>query len=1058
MTDTATGAEIDALLAHAVDASAAVDPDNIVVTPPPQPTTRTADAGTPATRDELRRLTIVFSDLVGSTPLSGTLDPETYRSLLALYKEVCRAAIEEFDGNLIHSRGDGILAVFGHPVAHEDDAARAVRAGLTLHRELERRLAETPGLPDVPLQARVGIHRGLVYLEREADEIYGLAVNVAARVQEATDPGTVAVTDEVRDLLGDLIWTEPLEPRAMKGVEQPPGLHLVLETQPSDRRSVRRWASPMIGRDDVRDRILDTHRTRADDQLPRAVLVLGEAGIGKSRLVGAVVDEIDHSVPVLELVGSPRSRLGLHPIRVLIQDLAQIRDDRPPAEQLGRLREHLAERDLDSLLPSLAPVLGIGPDAGYEPVSLDPARLEAHIADAVFHFLVSHLEDECLLIVEDLHWIDDQTVGVVDRLIREGPAGSLILMTSRDESACGGDRTVVERLAPLADDDAERLIDVLDDSADAAARAAVRTRCDGVPLYIEEMVRSGAPTATLTVDTDPDGAVPPALYDTLYARLNALADERPVLSAAAAIGRMVSLDVLASVTELSTDALDRAVTGLMDQQVLEHMRGDTSRVRFRHELVREVAYEIEPPSGRRRLHGRIAHVLRDRSGGNAEWERIAHHHQLGGDPAAAIDALQHAADDARRRGSLAEARDHLGRAVALVDDAPAGDARDTQETRLRLRRAFLAVSSEGFGSEDAAADYRRCLELSVTDAAGDPFYETLIALWGYYVNRSDLDRAQAISTALGHLSVGPRAPMLPTNVAGHGMIAWYQGRFHDAAERLGAAVAHIDDIGLDDQSTPESWTMPLDPVSSMHIHHSLARFWVGDLTGARDEFERARARCASLPFPLGPFSETYVLLMGTWMDLERDDTATALQRAAEAGQIAETHGFEAWLLWASIAQSAIVALAGPGPETAGRCADTESLLELWHALGVRVLSGSMHTTLARALLAAGERDLALAEAQRAIAWAGETGAAAFRSHCHHIAAVAGPESDREAELLAALDDAAGQGAAVARLRIATDLVKLAGDHHLPLLAEAAAPFEHESGLPLVDDARTVLGW
>ena len=222
---------LDALLARAIELTADLDPGALLPVLPPGPVTDANVAvAAPATRDELRRLTIMFSDLVGSTSLSGRLDPETYRTVLSAYKDTCRRVIEdEFDGHLVHTRGDGMLAVFGYPTAHEDDALRAVKAGLAIHRELATVSTAVRERSGEDLSARIGVHRGLVYLERETEELYGLAVNIAARVQEAAAPGTVAITDEVRSLVGDSIVTAPLAAAEMKGVEHAPTLHQALE-------------------------------------------------------------------------------------------------------------------------------------------------------------------------------------------------------------------------------------------------------------------------------------------------------------------------------------------------------------------------------------------------------------------------------------------------------------------------------------------------------------------------------------------------------------------------------------------------------------------------------------------------------------------------------------------------------------------------------------------------------------------------------------------------------------------------------------------------------------
>lgn len=1054
--------DLDALLARAVEASRDVDPTVTVGDRPAPPSGADLVSTLPPTSDELRRLTIMFSDLVGSTSLSGRLDPETYRGILASYLDTCRQVIEvEYDGHLVQTRGDGLLAVFGYPTAHEDDALRAVKAGLAIHPALVQASERAPRSPSVDLRARVGVHRGLVYVERATGELYGFAVNVAARIQEAADPGAVAISEEVRRLVGDAVRTVPLEPREMKGVDRAPALHCVIEEDPGAGRIRRRWHTPLVGREDALDELRSVGRAAAAAQHPVAALVVGEPGVGKTRLVGAFLDELPAGTPVLELGGSPFHReRGLHPIRELLHDWAEIPREQEATGQLAALSHHLGQRGLRHLVPLLAPVAGIGPDSGYQPVEVDPRLLQEQIGDAVLELLVDRLGGPGgVLFVEDLHWLDDSTNAVLGRLIASGPAGLLVVMTSREAHAPGGTTTRQLTLDPLDSEACAALIRIHDADIPVEVAAEVAARSDGIPLFVEELVRSRHEVGTeapVAAGTEP--SVPSSLYEPLSARLNTLPDARKVVSAAAAIGRTVNLDLLARVSGVATGDLDHAVSTLVEQRVLEPDHGDGRSVRFRHELVRQVAYELEPPSGRQRFHSLAAASLASGElAAAADWTLIAEHHRRGGQPWAAAAAFEHAADDARRRGSLAEARANFDRALESLAEVEPGMARDRREIQLRLHRAFLAVSSEGFGSQLAADDYRRSLELCVAHPASDEMYQTLIALWGYYVNRSDLDRAWAVSTALRGLTRGDRAPLLPTNTAGFGMIEWYRGAFGASLRYLEDAVAAIDEVGVDDTSVPSAWTMPLDPIGSMHIHLALARFAVGDPVGARAQEEAALARCRALPFPLGPFTRSYVLLLQGLIRLEEGDHGAGQRLVQEAGELAEHHGFDAWQFANSIVARAIDGLIAEEAEGSATAADVLLSVQVWHAMGVRVLTGFLQSLVCRVLLRAGERDGAMTAAKEAIATAAETGTVAFLSDAHRVLALAGPDDQVETELLAAMDLAVQQGAVVLAVRIAADLVRSCGPAHEPRLRAAIAKVRAGADYPDLVAARRLLG-
>lgn len=1045
--------ELDDLLARAVAASRAVRPEDLEASAPPDP--QDLISADPPTQDELRRLTIMFSDLVGSTALSGRLDPETYRGLVAAYKDTCRRVIEDqLDGHLVHVRGDGLLAVFGYPTAHEDDALRAVRAGLEIHRAL----AELPGAHGGALQARVGVHRGLVYVERDSEELYGFAVNVAARIQELAAPGTVAVSEEVRQLVAGAVLTTPLAASAMKGVEDAPLVHEVVEEHPHPSRRAPRWPAPLVGRDDALATLRAAHERAAASDRPVGLLVSGDPGIGKTRLVAAFLDELPRAVPVVQLGASPfHTATGLHPVREVLLDRAEVQRDRAPSVRLVALRHHLDQRGLANLLPTLAPVAGIGPEAGYEPLEADPRKLQEEIASAVVAYLADCLGERGVLVVEDLHWIDESTKAVLAAVLTSGPAGATAVLTSRHDHGVGVAIDAI-RLEPLTREACQELIRHHDPEIDEGIAAEVLGRSDGIPLFVEELVRSRHHDDPNLGPGMPDEAsVPLALYEPLYARLNTLPQARGVVSAAAAIGRTVHLDLLAQVSGVSTGDLDHAVAALVAARVLEPHHGDGRVVRFRHELVRTVAYELAPPSGRQRLHSLVAQSL---LGGNhtagLDWAVVAEHQRAAGQPIAAATALEQAAEDARLRGSLAEARRRFDEALEQLAGAPPHADRDRLEVRLRLNRAFVAVSSEGYGSDQAADDYRRCLELCVDRPASDDMYRTLIAMWGYCLNRSDHTRAWSISTALQGLSQGVRSSMLPTNVASFGMVEWYRGRFVESLALLEEAVAGVDEVGVDESSIPSSWTMPADPIASMHTYLALVRATVGDQAGGREQEELALARCRSLPFPLGPFTRSYALLLQALVRIEEGSPGDALDLIEESCALAERHGFDAWLFATSLVRRTLQGVTEPEVHGVAAAAEVTMSVQLWDTIGVRAFTGLFQTMVARLLLELGDRDGALTVAKEAVATASDTGVGVSLAETHRVLAVAGPAQHAEEDLVGALDLAEQQGAALVALRIATDLVRLDGSQHRDRLAAAVARIRPGADHPTLRAAQAEL--
>jgi class 3 adenylate cyclase len=327
----------------------------------------------PAADGEIRRLTILFADLVDSTVLSTRIEPETYRLLVRRYRDQVLGIVNRFEGHIGSTKGDGLLAVFGHPIAHEDDVRRAVLAGLEITREVNRLSDQAQRRFGIDVSVRVGVHRGLVYLDTDQDDVYGLAANLAARVSGLAPPDTVVVSDGVAPLIRNAFELRALTPAAVKGVDELIGHHQVLgeKTEPA-----RVGRGPLVGRDPELARLQRSWaRAQAGTLSTPGMVFRGEPGIGKSRLAAAAEEIVEASgAVVLELAGSPfHADAGLHPVRTLLQRRCGIGRSTDPAERLRLLQAEVVARSLDpaAMVPLLAPVLGIAPDAGYEPVAAE---------------------------------------------------------------------------------------------------------------------------------------------------------------------------------------------------------------------------------------------------------------------------------------------------------------------------------------------------------------------------------------------------------------------------------------------------------------------------------------------------------------------------------------------------------------------------------------------------------------------------------------------------------------------------------------------------------------
>ena len=369
-------------------------------------------------------------------------------------------------------------------------------------------------------------------------------------------------------------------------------------------------------------------------------------------------------------------------------------------------------------VPLLAPVLGIGPEHGYQPVPVEGRKLHELITEAVRDYVLSPFQGgPGLLVAEDVHWFDSSTIDLVGSLLEASASHLLVIATARPGRWLReGWPVKVFELAPLSDRETDELVAALDASLNHDQRAAVRQRCDGVPFYIEQVVA--------TLDTT-DDVVPETLYDPLFARLRATPNVVPVVEAAAVIGREVDRRLLLAAVTLDEDEIDDVIDELEDALVLEPWGADGWR--FRHELLREVAAELAPPSVRHRLHAKVADALIE-GVGDPDWRLVAAHYEQAERYDRAADAYLQASTEAQLRAALAEARECLTLAIDHLDRVPPSAERNRQEMALRLQRGMLVGAAEGAGSTAWASDMERCLQLGGTDLNDDKLFAALNTL------------------------------------------------------------------------------------------------------------------------------------------------------------------------------------------------------------------------------------------------------------------------------------------------------------------------------------------
>lgn len=1014
------------------------------------------------------RVMVMFCDLVGSTELSERHDPELYGLLIERFVSRVRDTLEQrYGGEVVGVRGDGLLVLFGAPKAHGDDAERAIRAALETVDRVQALSQQTQREMGESLAIRIAIHRGPIY--RDVDEVYGLTANVAARLESLAPSNGIAISDEVQRLVGQKFETISLGAHNVKGVGEPLHAHQVLGERSDAAASVGAGA-PFINRVAEWEVLLSVWAEVGPGHARRAVLLRGEAGVGKSYLASRFTETARREGAVIvELAGSAFFQdEGLRPVRKFIEHASGIERQHDGRERLRRLRHELYRRGIDpeALIPLVAPILGIAPDAGYVEVPLDTRKLSEAVAEAAHDYLRACLgAGPSVLVVEDLQWLDETTRALIER-IAEGDAPCMVVMTARPgtEPFAGA---LVE-LEPFSATDSALLIEAL--SAEVPLRAEVRdaliARGDGIPFYIAELISSvgeGVPSSPPDLTQAATGTVPDILYDVLAARLRSPDDIIPVACAAAVIGRNVEVQLLQTVVGRSSREIDNALETLRQQDVLELLDSSRGYYRFRHELLREVAYELQPPSQRRVVHGRVAEALSSGSseGDVVDWAGAASHFDQAGQAASAVPAYERAALTCLRRGSFREARGDLSRAIELITSSMPHDLeRDLHEVNLRLRRGYLAVSEEGHSSPSAASDYQRCLELAQADPTGDDWFRVVIVLWTYHLIRGELEQAHRISD-LTYRSLNRREWYGSYNLASFGILECWAGDFRAARDLLDAFDAMR--APQDEEQFTAQWLNPDDPVNGVLVASAVVEFLTGDDLGAEAQFAETLARTDDMEFPEGPYSLAHALTHRAWMRMELAQFGKAEEDLARLSELAARHGFDSWSMVAVMQQTVLAALrADHGGTTtteefAQRASEIDAMIEIWKQFDTRYFLTYYLTVAGLSHAWGGDKRTARARLEESLRLGDETTMCFYQAETlRHLANLELHPKGREEGLREALDLARRQHGSLFELRAVLDLVELRGTAARASLDAALSAMRSTSSYPELARARATL--
>ena len=979
---------------------------------------------------EWRQLTVMFSDVVGSTRLAAEHDPEVYREALRAYQEIVNTAVRRYDGHVAQFLGDGVLAYFGYPTPHEDDPRRAVKAGLDVRGPLGALGASMKERHGVGLAVRVAIHTGMVIRAEmgaptspEHDAVVGETPNVAARLQDHAPPGGLVISEDTHRLVRGYFEVEPLGSLELRGVPRPVDAYEVLgETPGTSRIEAQAELSPFVDRDDERERLRGLWREVLAGGSQVAIL-RGEPGIGKSRLLEAVIARvrIDQGSTFPFRCSTFHATTHLYPARRMVADVCGIDPASGLDEAPSRLREALGRCGLEHHLSLFGALVGVPPGPDFPGPELDGQMLR----EATLAALLEWIEAEAArsagaLIVDDVQWADPSTIELLNRVISRRATRVLVLLASRDEFEAPWSSIEAIELGPLAPLDLEGIAAASPAASRMAAADLERLarRSDGVPLYFEELLRleeqpSGGPAPRLASS---ETAIPPALLDPLLARIAAPGIELGLIQTLACIGQEVRHDLLAAVVDLPDQELRLNLAALADAGLLKRTASEPPIYHFHHHLLRELAYETQLTPARAQRHSRIADALRDRApgAGSTDAGLLAQHLEQAGRLAEAIEAFVAAARDAQADGAFAEATEVLDHALELVEEIGDPDAQRRLELTVRRARGFSAVATLGYAAPDAAREHERCLELCRMLEPGTEHLPDLIAVWSYYVLKGDLDRADDVIAA-DRGRVG--APDEPPNELFTGFNRFFRGDFDAAHADHEAYLAS--GYGRRPGTHP-AWPLPSDPTATSWALLALTIELRGEPDRAAEAIAAAKARAMALPFPWGPFSQAFVGAYACLLAILVRDYPAADAEVTGLLAVSERHGFVFFTLYGQL-QRAIATL------RPGGSADLDTVdqaLALWRMVGADLWLPGFLTEIAEHRLRRGDLDgarefirdaEAITEQSGARYWAAET--TRVRGECRLAAGDAGGADD----LRAAADLAARQGAVLFERRAQTAL-------------------------------------
>jgi len=942
----------------------------------------------PPVEAERRQLTVLFCDVVGSTHLAETLDAEDLRNLLLSFQKVCAEVVQRHEGQIGLFIGDGVTAYFGYPRAHEDSAQRAVQAGLDI-------MAGLAELGTDGLEARCGVHTGPVVVgelgvgeKRLCDGIVGEAPNIAARLQAFASPGSLVMSEATLRLVEGFFEIEPLGPQMLKGVSAPIAIYRVLRPSAAPNRFEARsgqFLTPLIGRETELG-FLTKRWENAMEGEGRAVLLQGEAGIGKSRLLQTLRMQL-REAPHTEIVfyGSPQHQTSaLWPVIQQLHRALGFAGEKDDVARRERLRHFLGDLDLDSadVVEPLAMLLGLSADPGWDAGPADPEQVRRAVFAALSR-LTSAVQrrSPVLVVVEDAHWMDPSTMEHVGQMLSDMASQRLcVLLTARPEFQApwsNSSQMVTLPLARLSRREAEAMIRGVAPDLPAAMLAQLVVKTDGVPLFIEELTKSVAESRS-NVGFGAVIEIPATLQAALHSRLDRLAPIRQIIQVAALLGRVFDADLLIAVSHRDTAAVKRALHDLIEAELIYPQRDPhCESYQFKHALIQDAAIGTLLRNQRAQLHRQIAVALVELRADAVERnpELVAHHLQEAGDWGGALDHWQTAGAAAMARAASREAVSHFANAINCSERLGDMSGGAERMTRLHLAMANALMQAEGYRSERLNQAFDDARRAAADTASVELQCEAALASAAFFYatgrNRDYLTLAD--EQLQNHADL-----LSPAHVSGlwlsKGLAHFNRAEWRFALDALRKARDLIDRTDAS-RRVVLGGTDQLIPTQHYFFQSLAGMGFIDEAVETTERFVRTIDRIEK------PFDIAWALVIKCSLFALLGQNDVLLQAAAKMVEISERHGYRArqgnGLSWRGLARSRL------GELDAG-IDDAREGLEIWRGQGGVIHTQELICQLCNLLVQAGRLDEASQLLDEADALAIDADETCFLAECVRI--------------------------------------------------------------------------